>query len=262
MLSILPQPPHVCEAYTPPPSHHPFIGPHTESLSWHHSHACCQMSSLCASAGPILHRDVLGLVQHTGPFTQVPTETGEDVRAHTSLIILLKKGVYVKAPEHVCHLCPWISRLKDWHIQSSGHQPFLLPNPSAASVPMLAACSFTHSGVSIIVWRSPVWGGRRRIPSANCSALGLRWPSMQSCCPSMGGESCLGPLPHPRGSSILLRCTPYQLARGVRLLCHSNWCIMGRVLGPTSEPLTVRGSDSPLPCLHQGEEANVEVDRA
>ena len=52
MLSILPQLPHVCEAYTPPPSHHPFFGPHTKSLSWHHSHACCQMSSPCASAGP------------------------------------------------------------------------------------------------------------------------------------------------------------------------------------------------------------------
>ena len=39
MLNILPQPSCVCEAYTPPPSCHPFVGPHTESLSWHHSHA-------------------------------------------------------------------------------------------------------------------------------------------------------------------------------------------------------------------------------
>ena len=30
MLSILPQPSHVCEAYTPPPPRHPFAGPHTE----------------------------------------------------------------------------------------------------------------------------------------------------------------------------------------------------------------------------------------
>ena len=52
MLCILPQPPHVCKAYTPPLSLHPFVGPHTESLSWHHSHTCCQMSSPCASAGP------------------------------------------------------------------------------------------------------------------------------------------------------------------------------------------------------------------
>ena len=55
------------------------------------------------------HRDVLALVQHAGPFAWVPTETGEDVRAHTSLIVLLKKGIYIKAPEHVCHFCPWIS---------------------------------------------------------------------------------------------------------------------------------------------------------
>ena len=51
MLSISQLPPHVCEAYTPPPSHCPFAGPCTESLSWHHSRTCCQMSSQCASAG-------------------------------------------------------------------------------------------------------------------------------------------------------------------------------------------------------------------
>ena len=43
---------HVCEACTPPQSHPPSAGPHTRSLSWHRSHACYQMSSPCASAGP------------------------------------------------------------------------------------------------------------------------------------------------------------------------------------------------------------------
>ena len=81
------------------------------------------------------------------------------------------------------------------------------------------------------------------------------------CMPSMASESCLSLFPHPRCSPILLRCTPHQLARGVRLPCHSNWCIMGRVLGPTSEPSAVRGSDRPLPHLHQGEAANIEVGR-
>ena len=37
---------------------------------------------------------------------------------------------------------------------------------------------------------------------------------------------------------------------------------MGRVLGSTSEPSAVRGSDGLLPCLHQGEEANIVVGRA
>ena len=251
MLGILLQPPRVCKAYTPPPSRHPFVGPHTESLSWHHSQACCQMSSPCASAGPTQRC----LCPCPACRSIYP---GKDVGVHTSLIILLKKGIYVEAPERVCHLCPWISQLKDRHIQLRGCQAFPLPAPS---VPMPMAHSFTRSGVSIRVWCSPVWGGRRRIPSANCSALGLRWPSVRSHCPSMGGESCLGPLPHPRGSSILLRCTPHQLARGVRLPCRSNWCIMGRVLGPTSEPSAVGGSNGPLPHLHQGEEANVEVGR-
>ena len=161
------------------------------------------------------HRDVLALIQCVGPFAWVPMETGEDVGAHTSLIILLEKGIYIKVPEHVCHLRPWIGRLKDWHIQSCGHQPYPLATPSAASTPMPAAHSLTHSGVSISVWYSLVWGRRGQSPSADCSALGLRWPSAWLHCPSMGGKPCLSPLSHPRGSSILLRCTPHQLARGV-----------------------------------------------
>ena len=173
------------------------------------------------------HQDVLTLVQGVGPFAQVPTETGEDVGAHTSLIILLKKGIYIEAPEHVHHLRPWISGLEDWHIQSCGCQLFPLPTPSMASAPMLMTCSLTHSGVSIRVWCSPVWGGRGKSPSANHSALGLWWSSAWSPCPSMAGESCLSFFPHPRGSPILLRCTPHQLARGVRLPCCFNWCILG-----------------------------------
>ena len=109
----------------------------------------------------VLHRDVLALIQCVGPFAWVPTETGEDVGVHTSLIILLKEGIYIKVPERVHHLCPWIGQLKDQHIQSHGHQPFPLPTPSVASVPMPAACSLTRSGVSIRVWHSPVWGRRR-----------------------------------------------------------------------------------------------------
>ena len=57
----------------------------------------------------VQHRDVLALIQCVGPFAWVPTETGEDVGAHTSFIILLEKGIYIEAPEHVCHLCSWIS---------------------------------------------------------------------------------------------------------------------------------------------------------
>ena len=101
------------------------------------------------------HRDVLALIQHAGPFAQVLMETGEDVGAHTSLIVLLEEGIYIKAPERVCHLHPWIGRLKDWHIQSCRHQPFPLPTPSVASAPMPAAHSLTHSGVSIRVWCPP-----------------------------------------------------------------------------------------------------------
>ena len=120
------------------------------------------------------HRDVLTLLQHAGPFAQVPTETGEDVGVHTSLIILLKEGVYIEVPECVHHLHPQIGRLKDQHIQSCRCQPFPLPTPSVASVPTLVARSLTHCGVSIRVWHSPVWGRRGITPSTNCSALGLR----------------------------------------------------------------------------------------
>ena len=108
----------------------------------------------------VLYRDVLTLVQHASPFAQVPMETGEDVGVHTSLIILLEEGLYIKAPEHVHYLHPWISQLKDRHIQSRGCQPFPLSAPSVASEPMPVARSFTCSGVSIRIWHSSVWGRR------------------------------------------------------------------------------------------------------
>ena len=189
------------------------------------------------------HRDVLALIQCVGPFVWVPMEAGEDVGVHISLIILLEEGIYIKAPERVHHLHPWISRFKDQHIQSCRCQPFPLPTPSVASVPMPVAHSLTCCGVSIRVWCPPVWGRGGQTPSTNWSALGLQWPSTWSCSPCTGGEPYLSPLSHPGGSSIQQRCASHQLARGVRLLCHSNWCIMGGVLHPTSKPLVVRGSN-------------------
>ena len=99
----------------------------------------------------VQHGDILALIQCAGPFAGVPMETGENVRAHAGLIILLNKVIHTEAPECVRHLCPWISRLKDWHIQSHRHQPLLLPTPSVAPVPMLVACSLTRSGVPIRV---------------------------------------------------------------------------------------------------------------
>ena len=70
------------------------------------------------------HRDVLALSQCACPFSWVPIETGEDVGVHTSLIILLEEGIYIKAPEHVIHFHPWITRFKDLRIQSCRHKPF------------------------------------------------------------------------------------------------------------------------------------------
>ena len=256
MLSVLPQLPCVCEAYT---LHHLVIPLLDLIQSSNHGIIVTLVAKRPLHVHQqVLHRDVLTLVQCAGPFTQIPTETGEDVGVHTSLIILLKKGIYVEAPECVHHLCPWIGRLEDRHIQSCRRQPFPLPTPS---VPMLVTGSVTRSGASIRVWCAPVWGGRGQTPSADHSALGLRWPSARLHCPSMAGESCLSLFPRPRDSPILLRYTPHQLARGVRLLGLSNWCIMGRVHGPTSEPSAVGGSDRLSSCLHQGKGANIEVGR-
>ena len=112
----------------------------------------------------VLHGDILALIQHAGPFAGIPTETGKDVGAHAGLIILLEKGIYTKVPECVHHLGPWISRLKDWHIQSHGCQPFPLPTPSTAPVPMPVAHSLTRSGVSIRVRWPSVWGGGGKPP--------------------------------------------------------------------------------------------------
>ena len=106
----------------------------------------------------VLHRDVFTFIQCVGPFTRVPTKTGEDVGAHTGLIILLKKGIYVEMPERVRHLRPWIGQLEDRHIQSRWHQPFPFPAPPVASAPLPAACSLTCSGVSIRVSITPLSG--------------------------------------------------------------------------------------------------------
>ena len=78
------------------------------------------------------HGDILAFIQCAGPFARVPTETVENVGAHACLIILLKKGVHIKAPECIHHFCPWISQLKERHIQSRRCQPLLLPTPSVA----------------------------------------------------------------------------------------------------------------------------------
>ena len=57
----------------------------------------------------VLHRDILAFVQGAGPFTGVPAEAGKDMWVHTGLIILLKEGVHIKAPECVHHFHTWIS---------------------------------------------------------------------------------------------------------------------------------------------------------
>ena len=124
------------------------------SLSWHCSHICYQMSSPCASAGPALR--YLCLYLRLGPFTREPTEAGKDMWMHTGLIILLKEGIHIEMPECVHHLCTWISRLEDQHIQSCRSQPLLLPTPSRAPVSVLMACGLTCSGTTIRVWCSPV----------------------------------------------------------------------------------------------------------
>ena len=104
------------------------------------------------------HRDVFAFIQHAGPFTRVPMKTGEDVGVHTGLIILLQKGIHIKMPECVRHLCPRIGRLEDQHIQSCWRQPFSFPAPPTAPAPMPVTHHLTHSGVSIGVWCSSVWG--------------------------------------------------------------------------------------------------------
>ena len=184
----------------------------------------------------VLHGDILAFIQHVGPFTRVPTETGKNVRAHACLIILLEEGIHIKPPECVRHLHPWIGRLKDHHIQSRRHQLLLLPTPSAAPASMLVACSLTCSGVPIRVQCSFVWGGRRQASSAHHCALGFRWSSVQLCSPCMGGEPCFSHPFHCGGSPSLLGCTSNQLHQRVRLPCIHDWNTMDWVLSPAPQP--------------------------
>ena len=203
------------------------------------------------------HRDVFALVQCAGPFTRVPMKTGEDVGCILASSYCSRKAsaskcqsVYVTSTHGSVDLKIGISNL-------AGANRFLSLLP-------LRLCQWPAISLtaSVRVWHSPVWGGRGQTPSANCSALGLQWPPTWSHCSSAGDESCLSLFLHPRGSPILLRCTPHQLAREVGLACRSNWWIMGRVLGSTYEPSAVGGSNRLPPHLHQREEAHIEVGRA
>ena len=183
------------------------------------------------------------------------------MRAHACLIILLEEGVHIELPECVCHLCPWISQLKDQHIQSSRHQPLLLHTPSVAPASMPVARSFTHGGVPIVV-RAPLRGGRRQASSTYHHALGYRWLSMWSCSPCMGGEPCFSHPFHCGGSPHLLGCTSSQLHQRVRLPCIHDWNTMNWVLSLAPQPSVVRGSNRSPPCLHQRKEANGKVGQA
>ena len=60
----------------------------------------------------VLHGDILAFVQRVGPFTQVPLETGKNMRVHTCLIVLLKEGIHIEPPECVPHFCPRSINLK------------------------------------------------------------------------------------------------------------------------------------------------------
>ena len=150
------------------------------------------------------HGDIFALIQHAGPFAGVPMETGKDVGVHTGLIILFEEGVYIEAPEHECHLCPWISRLKDQHIQSHRCQPFPLPTPSVAPVPMLVACSLTHSGVSIRVQCPSVWGGGGEPPLLTVVHWDFGGLPCGCAAPVWVVSLASGHLFHPGGSSNLL----------------------------------------------------------
>ena len=204
----------------------------------------------------VLHRDILAFIQCAGPFTGVPTETVKSVRAHACLIILLKEGIHVELPECVHHLCPWISRLKDRHIQSRRHQPLLLPTSSVAPASMPLACGLTHSGVPIGVRYPSVWRGRRRASPTHHRALGLRWLSVWSCSPCMGGEPSFSHPLHCRVSPRLLGCTSNQLHQRVGLPCIHYGNTGDRVLSPAPQSSMVRGSNRSPPRLHQRKEAN------
>ena len=105
----------------------------------------------------VLHRDIFTFIEGAGPFTQVPVETGKDMRAHAGFIILLKEGIYIKTPECVHYFCTWVGQLKDWHVQSHRSQPLLLPTLPVAPAIMPMACGLTGSGITIRVQCSPVW---------------------------------------------------------------------------------------------------------
>ena len=105
----------------------------------------------------VLHGNILAFIEGTGPFTWLSTETGKDMRAHTSFIILLEKGIHIKTPEGVCYFCTWVSRLKTRHVQSHRSQLFLLLTPPVAPPTAPTTCGIACGEITIRVQCSPVW---------------------------------------------------------------------------------------------------------
>ena len=178
------------------------------------------------------HRDIFALAECAGPFARVPTSSYCSRKAST----LKCQRVYVTSAPGSVNLKIGISNLV-------GASHFL------SLLPLQPLCLCWRPAVSLTVEypsessAPPVWGRGGQTPSADCSTLGLQWPSVWLRCPHTSGEPCLGHLSHPRGSFSLLRCTSHQLAQGVRLPCSYNWCTMDRVLHPTSQPSAVGGSN-------------------
>ena len=93
--------------------------------------------------------------------TWVSLQTGVNVRHHALLLILVQPSLHVKPPQGKHHICIWIYRFENQHVQTCRSKAFLILPPPPPVMPL--TCCFTHIGVSIRICTFSIRRGWGRV---------------------------------------------------------------------------------------------------
>ena len=82
-----------------------------------------------------MHARSLGMVMFppsSSKCTHLPgvsLQIGINMRHHALLLILVQPSLHIKPPQSIHHICIWICRFENWHVQMHGSKAFLILPP-------------------------------------------------------------------------------------------------------------------------------------